>query len=159
MKTTEDEVNHLTEKVLPGKLISTRAFNRFTMAKIATTMWKDCPSIKVEKVYGNVNIFKFTFTKAANKTRIFYKRPWMFDGAHLVLEEGDLSKGLNQVIFDTSTFYLQVHGLSHNLLNKENVVLIGSQVGKVHPKSINKKTMVNHNYLRCRVNNRGKLYN
>lgn len=48
----------------------------------------------------------------------------------------DPSMHYQNVKFDTSTFYIQIHGLPPNLLNEDNARLIGSEVGIVHDASI-----------------------
>lgn len=53
--------------------------------------------------------------------------------------------------FDTSTFFIQVHGLPPAMLHKENAIKIGNQLGLLHMDSIHNKTMVSHRYLHFRV--------
>lgn len=54
-------------------------------------------------------------------------------GHTLVLKEWDEDKQLLEVDFSFSTFFIQVHGLPHTLLNEKNVVKIGSTLGEILP--------------------------
>lgn len=96
-------------------------------------------------------IYKFTFNSKSDRDRDFNRRPWSFDGSHLILKEWDPEVRFTEINFDTSTFHIQVHGLPPKMLNAENARLISNKVGKVHEPSISKRTVVNHRYLRFRV--------
>lgn len=96
-------------------------------------------------------MFKFLFASKDDRDRIFGRQPWSFNGAHLNLKLWDPNLQFERVSFDTSTFFIQIHGLPPNLLHADNARLIGSEVGYVHEDSISRKIVVNQRYLRLRV--------
>lgn len=73
------------DRVLLGKIITTRTFKRFTITEIVQKTWKTKLKINIEKIEDN--IFKFTFGNKEDKDRIYKGRPWSLNGAHLILKE------------------------------------------------------------------------
>lgn len=99
----------VTDSTLIGKLLSTRAFRRFTVSEIIGKMWRLETKIFIEKIEENT--FKFNFGSKRDKEKIFNNRPWTVNGALLILKEWDAHTALHNISFNTSTFILQVNGL------------------------------------------------
>lgn len=137
------------DRVLLGKIITTRTFKRFTITEIVQKTWKTKLKINIEKIEDN--IFKFTFGNKEDKDRIYKGRPWSLNGAHLILKEWALDKSLKEISFQYSTFTLQVHGLPPVYMHERSVKKIGELVGKVHLEWINKRSVVAYRFLRLRV--------
>lgn len=139
----------IEDKVLLGKMQSTRLFSRRDLVHIINNAWRTKDRVKVERL--NDSMFKFCFSTKEDRDRIYSRRPWSFNGAHLNLKLWNPDLHFERVSFDKSTFFLQIHGLPPNLLNEDNARVIGSEVGVVHEDSISKKSVVNQRYLRFRV--------
>lgn len=63
----------VTDSTLIGKLLSTKAFRRFTISKIISKMWRLETKIFIEKI--KENIFKFNFGCKRDKEKIFENQP------------------------------------------------------------------------------------
>ena len=73
------------------------------------------------------------------------------DGIHLILKSWPANKALQEISFDTSTFFIQIHGLPPNLMHADNARRIGRLIGDLHEASIGKKSVVGNRFLRIRV--------
>ncbi|KAF3443799.1 hypothetical protein FNV43_RR13489 [Rhamnella rubrinervis] len=73
----ETEAVRITEKVLVGKLLSTRIFKRFTLLDIIKQFWRLKGKVQIEKVSDN--IFKFSFIDKSKRDNVFERRPYMID--------------------------------------------------------------------------------
>lgn len=131
-------------------MTSTRLFNRLELVQIINNVWQTKDKVKVERL--NESLFKFCFTTKEDRDRIYSKRLWSFNGAHLNLKLWNPNLHFERVSFERSTFFLQIHGLPPNLLNKDNARLIGFKVRIVHEDIISRKLVINQCYLRFRVN-------
>lgn len=78
-------------------------------------------------------------------------RPWSLNGAHLILKEWPSELSLSEIDFETSTFYMQIHGLPPMYLHDGTARMIGGKVGFIHPSLINRRCVVAHRFLRFRV--------
>lgn len=141
--------SQIEDKVLLGKMISTRIFNRRDLVQIINKVWRTTDRVKVERL--NDYLFKFCFTTKEDRDRIFERRPWSFNGAHMNLKLWNPDLHFERVLFDNSSFFIQIHGLPPKLLHEDNARLIGSEIGFLHEDTISRKTVVNHRYLRFRV--------
>lgn len=77
--------NDVVDQTLVGKLLTTRSFRRYTLAKIINKMWKLEAKVYIEKI--EENIFKYNFGNCKDKEKIFQNRPWTVNGALLILKE------------------------------------------------------------------------
>lgn len=77
------------------------------------------------------NLFIVTFSKKAEKQRIFSSKPWLFDNSIFSLQPLDGRKQLNKIRFDTKYFWVQLHDLPVHYMKQTYGELIGSSIGKV----------------------------
>lgn len=96
-------------------------------------------------------MFKFKFGVKEYKDNVFRSRPWCLNGAHLVLKEWPNDQSISEITFETSTFFIQIHGLPPAFLHEATSQMIGNRVGTIHPSSINRRCVVANKYLRFRV--------
>lgn len=144
-----EEARQVADRVLLGKMITTRVFSRKYLVHIINNVWRTRDKVQVERLNGF--LFKFFFPSKEDRDTIFGRRPWSFNGAHLNLKIWDLNIPFEKVSFDNSTFFLQIHGLPPSLLHEETARLIGFEVGSLHESSISRKSVVHQRYLRLRV--------
>lgn len=149
LATKDEKDEEPAEKVLLGKLVSSRVFSKFTVARIASTVWRNCARLKVEKIGDKV--FKFMFNSKGDRDRVFSKRPWSFNGSHLILKLWEAERPIIEIDFNTSTLILQIHDLPLNMLKKENALLISNKVGLVHESNINIRIVVKNRFLKVRL--------
>lgn len=147
-----DEVSGLEtgfiEKVLLGRMMSSRPFKRFTLVEIIKHIWKTKEKVTVEKI--SENIFKFTFESGVDRDFVYHNRPWTLNGAHLVLKLWHEDERLEEISFDKATFFIQVHGLPPKQLVESNAKKIGSMLGELV--DFDGHMVVAQRYLRFRVN-------
>ena len=62
--------------------------------------------------------------------RAWDRRPWTVKGDHLILKRFCSDISVSEVDFSTTEFWIQIYGLPLNRRSKENVLKIGSIVGK-----------------------------
>lgn len=67
---------------------------------------------------GADNMFKIIFGSKDDKDHIFKNRPWSLDGAHLILKPWPDNQVLQDISFDDTTLWLQIHGLPPANLHK-----------------------------------------
>lgn len=145
----DEETKRLTDKLLVGKLLSTRTFHRGIVSRITEGAWQTKRKVKVLDIGDNV--FKFIFELKEDKELAFNKRLWFFNGALLVLRDWNGDVPIQEVRFDSTAFHVQIHGLPPRLLHAGNAEKIGSKIGRVFKESINKRAVVGGSYLRLRV--------
>lgn len=100
----QEQLSSHEDRVLLGKLLTTRGFKKFNLVDIIAKTWRTKGRVQVEKLEGN--IFKFLFGSLEDKDFIFRAHPWTFNGAHLVLKEWLDSYTIGEISFDASTFNL-----------------------------------------------------
>ncbi|KAF3449950.1 hypothetical protein FNV43_RR06029 [Rhamnella rubrinervis] len=145
----EEEASEITRKVLMGKLLSTRSFRRFKLADFIPKIWNLQGKVRIENVLDNV--FKFSFSEYKDKEAIFNRRPWSFNGAHMIMKEWSPDLQLKEIDFSTSIFQVQIHELPPKLFHLENAVKIEGLLGKVYKESIHKRALVGGKYIRLKV--------
>ncbi|KAF3440719.1 hypothetical protein FNV43_RR19005 [Rhamnella rubrinervis] len=97
-------------------------------------IWNLKGKIKVEVV--EENIFKFVFAEIREKEDVFRRRPWSFNGSLLILKEWSSGLQLREIVFNTSTFTVQIHGLPPRFFNLENAEKIGNMIGLLYKESL-----------------------
>lgn len=138
-----------SDTILLGKVLATRVYMRFTVAEIVTKIWRLRRPVKVDKMEDN--IFKFQFGCKEDRDYIYHLRPWSFDGAHLILKLWLENKVLREIPFDTTTLWLQIHGIPPAILHQGTVEKIGSRVRLLHMEMVTRRCVVAHRFLRVRV--------
>lgn len=141
------EIPNITEKVLVGKVLSMRPFRRFTVQEIVSKNWRVKAKVQVEGLADN--IFKFSFALKEDRDFIFKNRPWTINGAHMVLKEWSVDEQLEEITFNVSTFFLQIHGLPPRLLNEANAKRIASTISVILDSG--SRLVVANRFLRIRV--------
>lgn len=76
-------VNHFSNLMLVGKLLSSRPLNKNTFHATIKAVWSFILDFIIEDIY--INTFLFTFPTQQDKERVLANRPWHFKGLHMVL--------------------------------------------------------------------------
>ena len=61
------------------------------------------------------------------------------------------NRAQNEIQFETSYFFIQVHGLPPTLFYKNNAVKIGNIIGKIDRNTINSRFVIKQRYFRSRI--------
>ncbi|KAH7529009.1 hypothetical protein FEM48_Zijuj05G0138200 [Ziziphus jujuba var. spinosa] len=100
------------------------------------------------KLVGKV----MTEKSASDKNRIWNKRPWSIDGAHLIMKEWKLKLTFDDLNFNLSTFWVQIHGLPLQFLTKENAMKIEGLFHKVlNCECTSRTNLIGLKYMRIQV--------
>lgn len=68
----------------------------------------------------------------------------------MILKEWPSDKSLCEISFETSTFFMQIHGLPPAFLHEKSARMIGIIMGYIHPNSVNRRCVVANRYLHFR---------
>uniref|UniRef100_A0A2N9ISI0 CCHC-type domain-containing protein n=1 Tax=Fagus sylvatica TaxID=28930 RepID=A0A2N9ISI0_FAGSY len=118
-----------SELLLLGKVLSPKSFSRMVVKEIVAKAWNTVHEVEVSAV--DRNVFLFTFQHEVDVRRIWDRRPWSFEGEHVILKQYDPEGSLHEVDFSVSDFWVQIHGLPLNRQNEQNVKKIGKMLGSV----------------------------
>ncbi|GMY05180.1 hypothetical protein FCV25MIE_00419, partial [Fagus crenata] len=125
---SKDPLN-TTELSLIGKIIYPRNFINSVVKEIIMKAWKPTHEIQVKRVERNT--FLFSFGHEVDRQLAFNRRPWTIKGAHLILKIWSPELSWQEIVFSSSTFWIQIHGLPRLWQNKDNLIQIGQQAGKI----------------------------
>lgn len=126
----EEEAERASQFSLVGKLVSNKTFKSGVVKLVLQRAWWHLKGFSVDSIAGNT--FLFTFHSQQDRNRIWDRRPWTINGAHLVLKKWDPNLALEDIDFTFSSFWVQVHGLPLKYLNRTNVEKIGNLIGSVN---------------------------
>ncbi|XP_030959369.1 uncharacterized protein LOC115981364 [Quercus lobata] len=114
---------------IAAKFLTKRAINVDIIARTFTPLWRVQNGFKI-KVIGDHKIL-FSFEKKKDVDRIMSSEPWSFD-KHLVIMHRYENEGpLQEIKFDRTVFWVQIHGVPMRYMTIEAVEKICSTVGKV----------------------------
>lgn len=102
-------MDQLSQIRLVGKVMSNKQIRKNIVQSIIRQVWFTKDLVRVEELAPN--IFLFSFKTASNIDRIWNKQPWSLNGSHLVLREWKLDLSFEEINFNLSTFWVQIHGL------------------------------------------------
>nr|POF11779.1 hypothetical protein CFP56_74437 [Quercus suber] len=117
-----------SNRLLIGKILSKKVFPKPLVKEILTKAWNIVNDIEVS--VADKNVFIFSFAHEAELRRAWDRRPWTMKGDPLILKRFNSDLSIAEVDFSTTEFWIQVHGLSLNRVSTENLLKIGSLVGR-----------------------------
>ena len=118
----------MSNRLLIGKILSKKVFPKPLVKEILTKAWNTINDIKV--LVANKNMFIFSFAHEAELRKAWDRRPWTVKGEYLILKHFSSDLSISEVDFSTTEFWIQVYGLPLNRVSMENLLKIGSIVGK-----------------------------
>ncbi|KAH7542635.1 hypothetical protein FEM48_Zijuj02G0095000 [Ziziphus jujuba var. spinosa] len=90
--------------------------------------------------------------KQADRARVWNRRPWTINGAHLLFKEWNPEMTLRDFEFNSSTFWVQIHGLPIQFMNKENAKKIGGLFKEViNCEDTSRKNVLGHMKNTCTI--------
>ncbi|KAG5522535.1 hypothetical protein RHGRI_034634 [Rhododendron griersonianum] len=143
---TEEVSNHC----LIGKILSPKAINTVAVTNICTTAWRTRSPFSVTS--WNNNIFLFRFEEAENREMVLMERPWSIMNSLLVLKPTEDGVAIPDHDFSVSPFWVQVHGLPIEKMNRTNAEIIGKRFQKLLAIETNPNgIMLDRSFLRITV--------
>lgn len=147
-----DEVgaSQISNNLLLGKIIYGKVVAKNVVQMIIRRVWFTGEVVNVEQV--ELNLFIFFFKKSLDCKRIWKRRPWSANGAHLLLKEWSSLATFRELDFSLSAFWVQIHGLPLYFTTKTNTERIGSIFPKVlFCEASSWKNFVEKRYMRLQV--------
>ena len=114
---------------IAAKFLTKRAINVDIIARTFTPLWRARNGFKI-KVIGDHKIL-FSFEKKEDVDRIMSSEPWSFDKHLVVMHRYENDGPLQDIKFDRTVFWVQLHGVPMRYMTIEAVEKICSTVGEV----------------------------
>ncbi|KAK3220206.1 hypothetical protein Dsin_014176 [Dipteronia sinensis] len=86
-----------------------------------------------------------------DRCRILARGPWIFDGALILLEEPSGKRGIENMVFNYSEFWVQIHRVPLLCMTKEIGHFLGSMVGVVKEIDVSASRECSCDFLRVTV--------
>ena len=137
-----------SEYIIAGKFYTRKALNMEAIASTFMPLWRSRNGFKVKNM-GN-HIVLFTFDNKHEVDSILSNEPWSFDKHLLVLQRYDKDEPIEDLKFNSTTFWVQVHDIPVRFMNPKVAEGICSTVGTVVRKS--ETEMNGGSFMRVRVN-------
>ena len=123
-------VDHsITEYSIAAMFLTKRAINVDVIARTFTPLWRAKNGFKIQR-FGEHKLL-FTFDNKEDVDRIITSEPWSFDKHLVVMQRYDSESSLQDIKFDRTTLWVQVHGLPLKYMNFEAGKKICEVVGEV----------------------------
>lgn len=145
-----EENVEVCKRTLIGKLLASKIVNKGAMRSMLLRGWNLRCDVKIDDLEKNV--FVFSFDEEEDCRKVLCERPWMINGALLMIQEWNQALSLDEVEWKFSPFWIQFHGLPFGGLTSKNAVRMGSSVGEVlevEKPVVNGRIM--RNFLRVKV--------
>lgn len=91
-------------------------------------MWDFGTTIKIS--YMECNKFAVTFGNVRDKIRVNELSPWAIKGNIIILKQRQPNLALEELSFQLSPFWIEIHNIPLNRMHRENAVRFGNFIGK-----------------------------
>ena len=112
-----------------GKLISDRPGYAEGMAIALGRVW--CPMKRLEVKEMGENRFLFMFHQEAEKRKALENGPWTFGKEHLVMEDFDPRKTLDEYVFETVPIWVRIFNVPLGMMCKEMGEDLADEIGEL----------------------------
>ena len=117
------------EFVLAAKFFTRRSINIEAVARTFRPIWHPKRNFVVSAAGGNIQLISFELEVDAEK--VLQGEPWAFDRHLVVLQWYDGSCPVQDLSFDRTLFWVQIHNLPFSLMTVETAISLGSTLGMV----------------------------
>lgn len=114
---------------LIGTIISSKSIGLSIVRGVVLKAWKPMFPLEVSRMDNN--LFLFRFQHEADASKVFHRRPWSIKGGHLILKRWDPNLSWREIVFNSSTLWVQIHGLPSQWQSAENLRDIRAKIGNV----------------------------
>lgn len=147
-KVTLDEENQAKEVILASKFMTRRALSIEAVGRTLKLLWKSRNGFQIRDV-GN-HVLLFVFDDESEAERVLATELWTYDNHLIIFSRYDGSCPIRNIRFHTIKFWVQIHGLPVNKLNKRTTYGIGNNIGEV-TRASQSGEVIGGNFLRIRV--------
>ena len=113
---------------ITAKFLTKRA-NMEVIAKTFNPLWRAKNSFKIQS-FGDYKIL-FTFDNREDVERILEGEPWTFDKHLVAMSRNDNESSLQNLRFEKTKLWVQMHGIPMKFMTLEAAKKIGSVLGDV----------------------------
>jgi len=99
----------ITEFSIATQFLTKRAINMEVIARTFTPPWRARNGFKIKRFSDHKLLF--TFNNEKDVGRILVSDPWSFDKHLVVIQKYDGSSPLQDIKFDRTTIWVQIHGI------------------------------------------------
>ena len=117
------------EFIVAAKFFTKRALNMDAIASTFQPLWRSKNGFKVKNM-GN-HIVLFTFDNKREVETIIENEPWSFDKHLMVLHRYDKDTPFEELQFNYTSFWVQVHDIPIRFMNQKVAAGICSQFGTI----------------------------
>ncbi|KAK9292422.1 hypothetical protein L1049_020392 [Liquidambar formosana] len=125
---SESEVN-VVYLSLVGKVVPDRVINVHAVKAVLSRAWNLKQGISISCLAPNT--FLFGLYDPIEWNRALHSGPWSISGSHLIVKEWSPSLVLEELNLSLSSFWVQAHGLPRDRKSLDNILRIGTLIGKV----------------------------
>ena len=143
--TTEESVKQFS---IVARFTTKRAINVNSIARTFTPLWLAIKGFKIQKIGDHEMLFSFDTKEEVDK--ILSSEPWSFDKHLVVMQRYDHDLLLEDIKFERTTFWVQVHGLRITYMTIAAVEKICGVMGEVISQS-EPKLYDGSNFIRVEV--------
>lgn len=111
-----------------GKMISQKPVKNSVVYNVLKAAWATFGAVKMSDLEGGV--MAFDFTNDSDRDRVLDMSPWAIYGHCLNLQVCQLNHCISEVDFGEMQIWVQIHGLSLDMLNIDNANQVASCLGK-----------------------------
>ncbi|KAF7116964.1 hypothetical protein RHSIM_RhsimUnG0009800 [Rhododendron simsii] len=144
------ETGEVGNQCLVGKVLSPKIINSTAITNVCTVAWKTRSPFSVTP-WSN-NVFLFRFEEAEDRELVLRARPWSIMNSLLVLRPVEPEVAIPDHDFSVSPFWVQIHGLPVEKMNRANAEIIGKRFQKLLAIETNPNGIIlDRSFLRIRV--------
>ncbi|XP_075636519.1 uncharacterized protein LOC142608713 [Castanea sativa] len=138
----------ITEFSIAAKFLTKRAINVEVIARTFTPLWRAKNGFKIKRFSDHKLLF--TFDNEKDVDRILASEPWSFDKHLVVMQKYDGNSPLQDIKFDRTRIWVQVHGIPLKYMSFEAGIKICEVIGDV-TKPSDTKLFDGGNFIRLHV--------
>ena len=121
---------------IAAKFLTKRAINMEVLAKTFNPLWRTKNGFKIQS-FGD-HKFLFSFDSREEVDRILEGEPWTFDKHLVVMSRYESESSLQDVRFEKTKLWVQLHGIPVKFMTVEAAKKIGSVLGEVFAPTVPK---------------------
>ncbi|KAL0001327.1 hypothetical protein SO802_015108 [Lithocarpus litseifolius] len=136
-------------KVLAARFFMHRTLNMEAIARTFKPLWRTKRSFEVKDMGNHIILFVFSYESDAD--RVLMGEPWSYDKYLVSLQKMDKNVPVNDLVFNKTLFWVQIHDLPLGDMNPNTVCAIGSNIGTVQEGLKEWGTQDGSSFMRIRV--------